>query len=76
MSKKEYPNIKLVKEGVRGNFYGAFDSNDNDADQGYTIFISNTKRVKSICECMGYIHGKWCYHLKDAKDLEVILFGK
>lgn len=76
MSKKEYPNIKLVKQGIRGNFYGAFDSKDDNANQGYTIFISTTKKVKSTCECMGYIHGKECYHLKSSKDLEVVLFGK
>lgn len=78
MSKrKEYPHIKLTSQSIRGNYYGAYDSSDEDESKmGYQIFISTTKKVDSTCECLGYIYNKPCYHIKKAKDLEAVLFVK
>jgi len=76
MKKKEFSHIRLTSQSIRGNYFGAYESSDENAKMGYQIFISTTKDVHSTCECMGYVHGKECYHLKSAKDLEAILFVK
>ncbi len=73
MIKRNYPHIRLTSQSIRGNYYGAYESNDENAKQGYVLFISHTKKVRDYCECIGWSLGKVCYHLKRAKEIEVIL---
>ena len=75
MSGKHFPIIKLTSQSIRGNYYAAYESDDENAKQGYTIFISTTEGVHDSCECMAYIHNLPCYHIIRAKELEVILIG-
>ncbi len=60
---------------MRGNYYGAYESDAEQAKQGYTVFISHSEDTRDYCECMAYVHGNPCYHLIRAKELEVILVG-
>jgi len=60
---------------MKGNYFGAYENSDENAKQGYTLFISKSENVHDYCECAGYVHGKICYHLKEAKKLEKKLSG-
>lgn len=73
MAKRNFPHIKLTSQSIRGNYYGAYASGDENEKQKYQIFISHTEEMHDSCECMGYVHGKPCYHLIRAKELEVVL---
>ncbi len=73
---KKYPHIRLTSQSIKGNYFGAYENSEEDSKQGYTVFISNTIFTKDYCECRGFIHGKLCYHLKDAKKLWLKLFSK
>lgn len=73
MTEKNYPVIKLHSTTTKGNYYGAFENSSEDAKLGYLIFISCDGRPNT-CECLGYVHGKNCYHLDEAIKLEVKLF--
>lgn len=75
MTKRNYPHIRLTSQSIRGNYYGAYESNDEQSKQGYTVFISNTEGIHDTCECYAYIHNLPCYHLIRAKELEVELFA-
>lgn len=75
MTKRNFPHIRLTSQSIRGNYYAAYENNDENAKQGYTIFISTTKGVHNSCECMGYVHGNECYHMKAALDLEEMFFS-
>ena len=70
MTKRNFPHIRLTSQSIRGNYYGAYESDDENAKQGYTIFISTTDGIHYYCECMGCVHGTHCYHLIRAKELE------
>lgn len=76
MTEKKYPHIRLTKQTAKGDYFGAYETSDPDSKQGYTLFISNTIFAKDYCECRGFVHGKLCYHLKEAKQLRLKLFGK
>jgi len=76
MTEKKFPHIRLTRQSIRGNYFGAYGNADKNSKQGYTIFISHNNKVHDSCECDGYVHGKPCYHLKDAKALEEMLFEK
>ena len=71
---RNYPHIRFTSQGIRGHYYGAYESDDENSRQGYTVFISNTEGFEDSCECMGYVHGTPCYHLIRAKEMEVTLF--
>jgi len=73
MTKRNFPHIRLTSQSIRGNYYGAYENNEENAKQGYTVFISHTDGIHNSCECMEYVHGKPCYHLIRANELEVIL---
>lgn len=75
MTKRNYPHVRLNSQSIRGNYYGAYESDAEDSKQGYTIFISTTEGIHDSCECMGYIHGTPCYHLIRAREIEVILLS-
>ena len=68
MRKRDFPNLRLLSAGTKGYYFGAFESADDDAKKGYDFFISNTEGVKDWCECMGFVHGKMCYHIREAKQ--------
>ena len=76
MVEKKFPHLRLARKAIRGNYFGAYENSDENAKQGYTIFISHDNKVQDYCECDGYVHGKPCYHLKNAKELEKKLFAK
>ena len=69
MIKKKFPHIRLDNISTKGNYFGAYESNDDDSKKGYTVFISTSEDEKTYCECMGFVHGKICYHIKRAKEL-------
>jgi len=73
MTKRNYPHIRLTSQSIRGNYYGAYESNDEQSKQGYTVFISHTNGIHDSCECLAYIHNVPCYHIIRAQELEVIL---
>jgi len=72
---KKFPHIILTSVSTNGNYYGAYENSDEDAKKGYTIFISDSTKTETYCECMGFVHGKMCYHIKEALDKEKFLFG-
>ena len=67
MNKKKFPNIRALVKTPSGYEFGAFKSTQNDAEMGYTLFIPNESPEKDWCECDGYVHGKRCYHVKEAR---------
>ena len=73
MIKRNYPHIRLTSQSIRGTYYGAYASSDENEKQKYQIFISHTDGIRDSCECYGYIHNLPCYHLIRAKELEVVL---
>ena len=73
MPEKKFSHIRLTSQSIKGNYFGAYDGPSEDDKQGYTLFISHTPDAKDYCECRGYVHGKLCYHLKDAQKLEEFL---
>jgi hypothetical protein len=66
---RKFPHIRLDSLSTKGNYFGAYENSEDDAKKGYTIFISDSIDEKTYCECMGYVHGKGCYHIKRAKQL-------
>lgn len=73
MIKRNYPHIRLTSQSIRGNYYGAYASSDENEKQGYQIFISHTDGIRNSCECMAYVHNVPCYHIIRAKEIEVVL---
>lgn len=70
--KKHYPNFRFLNSSDSGYYFGAFENSTNDAEQGYTLFVSKVRGIEDWCECMAYVHGKNCYHIKEIKKrLEV-----
>lgn len=69
MTEKKFSHIRLDTVSTKGNYFGAYDSNEDDSKKGYTIFISTSEDEKTYCECMGFVHGKLCYHIKRAREL-------
>ncbi len=67
LSKKKYPHLRLLATSPKGHYFGAFENISQDAEQGYDFFISTTQGVKDWCECLGFVHGKLCYHIKESK---------
>ena len=68
MIKKEYPHLRLLSYSFKGYYFGAFANADSNATKGYDFFISNINEKKNWCECLGFVHGKLCYHIKEAKE--------
>ena len=75
MTKRNYPHIRLDLQGNNHNYYGAYESNDDNAKRGYILRVATTKGLKDTCECPAWTHGKPCYHLIRAKELEVVLLA-
>jgi len=75
MTKRNFPHIRLSSQSMKGNYYHAYSSSDDEAKQGYQIFISTTDGIHDSCECLGFIHLKPCYHLIRAKEIEVVLYA-
>jgi hypothetical protein len=75
MTVKKYPHIILTSVSTNGNYFGAFAENDSDSKKGYVVFVTTSSNEKDYCECMGFVHGKNCYHLTEAKKLNQKLFG-
>lgn len=65
--KRKFPNLRLESVSTKGYYFGAYENAEEEAKKGYQFFISTTPENSDWCECMGYIHGKICYHLKEAK---------
>jgi len=66
LSEKKFPNLRLISQSLKGYYFGAYASATDGAKKGYDFFISDTDNEKDWCECMGFVHGKLCYHLKEA----------
>ena len=75
MTKRNFPHIRLTSQSMRGNYYGAYENNDENTKYGYTVFVSNTKDTHDYCECAAFVHNKPCYHLIRAKELEILYFN-
>lgn len=75
MTKRNFPHVKLTSQSIRGIYYGAYASSDENEKLKYQIFISHTEGIHDSCECMAYVHGVDCYHLIRAKELEVVLLA-
>lgn len=75
MTEKKFSHILLTSVSTNGNYFGAYEKNDSESKKGYVVFIGNSSNEKDWCECMGYVHGKTCYHVTDAKKLNERLFG-
>lgn len=69
MAEKKYPHILLTSVSTNGNYFGAYAENDSESKKGYVVFLTTSTNEKDWCECMGYVHGKNCYHLDDARTL-------
>ena len=69
MTEKKFSHIRLDSVSTKGTYFGAYENKDDDSKKGYTIFISTSEDEKTYCECMGFVHGKLCYHIKRAKEL-------
>ena len=67
MAEKKYPNLRLLTTSFKGHYFGAYAHAGDDAEKGHDFFISDTKGEKDWCDCSGFVHGKTCYHIKDAK---------
>ena len=76
MNEKKYSHILLTSVSTNGNYFGAYQEATSESKKGYVVFVSSSPDEKDWCECMGYVHGKNCYHLDDAKKLQEILFEK
>lgn len=63
---RAFPNLRLLYSTAKGHYFGAFATPDEHAKKGYDFFISTTSK-KDWCECLGYVHGKLCYHISEAK---------
>lgn len=74
MIKRNYPYIRLTSQSIKGNYYGAYASTDENSKQGYTVFVSHTEKVRNYCECVGWSLKEACYHLIIARELEERLF--
>jgi len=74
MTKRNFPRIRLVSQSIKGNYYQAYSSDDDDAKLGYQIFISTTDEPDN-CDCMAFVYNIPCYHLIRARKLEVIFFA-
>ena len=66
-SVKHYPNLRLLSQTPTGYNFGAFVNIEENAEKGYDFFISKSEDTKDWCECMGFVHGKLCYHIKEAR---------
>ena len=75
MIKRNYPYLRLTSQSIKGNYYGAYASTDENSTQGYTVFVSHTEGVRSYCECTGWSLKESCYHLSISRDLEERLFA-
>ncbi len=69
MTEKKYPHILLTSVSTNGNYFGAYKENDSESKKGYVLFLTTSPDEKDWCECMGHVHGKRCYHLKNADIL-------
>ena len=69
MSERQFPNIRLLANSFKGYYFGAFENTKINAKKGYDFFISHTDQKKDWCECLGFVHGKLCYHIKEAKKI-------
>lgn len=67
MSSKKFSNIRALIKTHLGYRFGAFSTIADDAQKGYDLFVSNENPSKDWCECMGFVHEKRCYHLKEAR---------
>jgi len=67
LTEKKYSNLRLLSTSFKGYYFGAYAHPGDDAEKGYDFFISNTEGTKDWCECLGFVHGKLCYHIKEAK---------
>lgn len=67
MNERKFPHIKLLSFAFKGYYFGAYENTKKDAKKGYDFFISNIDQKKDWCECLGFVHGKICYHIKEAK---------
>jgi len=76
MTEKKYPHILLTSVSTNGNYFGAYEKNDSESKKGYVVFVGNSSDERDWCECMGFVHGKNCYHVTYAKKLNERLFGK
>lgn len=74
MIKRNYPYIRLTSQSIKGNYYAAYASTDENSKKGYVIFVSHTEEVRSYCECTGWAIKERCYHLIIAVELEERLF--
>ena len=63
---RAFPSLRLLYTTLNGHYFGAFTHSKEDAKKGYDFFIS-TGEKKDWCECLGFVHGKLCYHIKEAK---------
>ena len=66
MVKREYSNLRLLSTSPKGHHFGAFRDAGEYAKKGYDFFLSIVEGGKDWCECMGFVHGKLCYHLKES----------
>ncbi len=69
MTEKKYPHILVTSYSTNGYYFGAFKEATSESKKGYVLFLSSSPDEKDWCECMGYVHGKNCYHLDDARIL-------
>jgi len=63
---RAFPNLRLLCTTLSGHYFGAYADSDENAKKGYDFFISSTNK-RDWCECLGFVHGKLCYHIKEAK---------
>lgn len=67
MTERKFPNLRALVNTEKGYEFGAFENISDDAEKGYDFFISKEDPSKDWCECMGFVHGKMCYHIKEAR---------
>ena len=63
---REFSNLRLLYTTSKGHYFGAYANSKVDSKKGYDFFISTTEK-RDWCECLGYVHGKLCYHISEAK---------
>jgi len=73
MTKRNFPHIRLNSQSIKGNYYSAYENDDENVKPRYHIFISHTDGIHDYCECLAFVHLKPCYHLIRARELEVVL---
>ncbi len=71
MTKRNFPHIRLTSQTMKGNYYHAYSSSDDNAKRGYQIFISTTAEKPDNCDCLVFVYNIPCYHLIRARELEV-----